>query len=69
MGGADFPQRRIQTFIPANGKPSVNKVKNECFITECFNGSEYNVDHIYRKELKKNCRFCEFNQTNIVMQE
>ena len=63
---ADFPQRRIQTFIPANGKPSVNKVaKNiDSFITECFNGSEYNVDHIYRKEAsKKNCRFCEFNQT------
>ena len=63
---ADFPQRRIQTFIPANGKPSVNKVaKNiDSFITECFNGSEYNVNHIYRKEAsKKNCRFCEFNQT------
>ena len=63
---ADFPQRRIQTFIPANGKPSVNKVaKNiDSFITECFNGSEYNVNHIYKKEAsKKNCRFCEFNQT------
>ena len=63
---ADFPQRRIQTFIPANGKPSVNKVvKNiDSFITEGFNGSEYNIDHIYKKEAsKKNCRFCEFNQT------
>ncbi len=63
---ADFPQRRIQTFIPANGNPSVNKVvKNiDSFITEGFNGSEYNIDHIYKKEAsKKNCRFCEFNQT------
>ena len=25
---------------------------------------EYNTEHIYRKEAsKKNCRFCEFNQT------
>ena len=63
---ADFPQRRIQTFIPANGKPSVNKVVRniDSFIKEGFNGSEYNVNHIYRKEAsKKNCRFCEFNQT------
>ena len=63
---ADFPQRRIQTFIPANGKPSVNKVVKNIysFITEGFNGSEYNIDHIYKKEAsKKNCRFCEFNQT------
>ena len=25
----DFPQRRIQTFIPANGTPSINKVTNK----------------------------------------
>ena len=24
----DFPQRRVQTFTPANGKPSINKVVN-----------------------------------------
>ena len=35
------------------------------FITECFNSDgEYNTEHIYRKEAsKKNCKFCEFNQT------
>ena len=65
--GMDFPQRRVQTFVPANGKPSINKVvaRLDEFMKECFNSDgEYNVEHIYRKEAsKKNCRFCEFNQT------
>ena len=62
----DFPQRRVQTFSPANGKPSINKVMNNLnqFIDESFIGGEYNMEHIYRKNpSKKNCRFCEFNQT------
>jgi|TARA_Y100000310_G_scaffold101208_1_gene99192 hypothetical protein len=62
----DFPQRRVQTFVPANGTPSLNKVTRnvKSFIDECFIGGEYNQSHIYRKEAsKKNCRFCEFNQT------
>ena len=62
----DFPQRRIQTFIPANGTPSINKVTNniKAFTDECFIDGEHNQSHIYRKEAsKKNCRFCEFNQT------
>jgi len=62
----DFPQRRVQTFTPANGTPSINKVTNniKSFIDECFIDGKYNEQHIYRKEAsKKNCRFCEFNQT------
>ncbi len=62
----EFPQRRVQTFIPANGTPSINKVINNLnkFIDESFIGGEYNTEHIYRKNpSKKNCRFCEFNQT------
>jgi hypothetical protein len=62
----DFPQRRVQTFVPANGKPSINKVTTNInnFIEECFIDGKYNQEHIYRKEAsKKNCRFCEFNQT------
>ena len=63
----DFPQKRVQKFVPANGKPSINKVvtRLDNFITECFNSDgEYNSEHIYRKEAsKKNCKFCEFNQT------
>jgi len=62
----DWPQRRVQTFIPANGTPSINKVTNniKAFIDECFIDGEHNQSHIYRKDAsKKNCRFCEFNQT------
>ena len=37
--GMDFPQRRVQTFVPANGKPSINKVINRLqhFMNECYN--------------------------------
>ena len=62
----DFPQRRVQTFSPASGKPSINKVMNNLnqFIDESFVGGEYNMEHNYIKQpSKKNCRFCEFNQT------
>ena len=62
----DFPQRRVQTFQPASGKPSINKVMNNLnqFIDESFIDGEYNIEHNYIKQpSKKNCRFCEFNQT------
>ena len=63
----DFPQKRVQKFTPANGKPSINQVINRLdqFMKESFKpDGEYNTEHIYRKEAsKKNCRFCEFNQT------
>ena len=63
----DFPQRRVQKFTPANGKPSINQVVKilDEFMSESFKSDgEYNTEHIYRKEpSKKNCRFCDFNQT------
>ena len=62
----DFPQRRVQTFSPANGKPSINKVINNLnqFLEESFVDGEYNMEHTYiKRPSKKNCRFCEFNQT------
>ena len=63
----DYPQKRVQKFVPANGKPSINQVVKRLdeFMTECFNSDgEYNTEHIYKKEAsKKNCRFCDFNQT------
>ena len=62
----DFPQRRVQTFSPASGKPSINKLMNNLnqFIKESFIDGEYNTQHTYMKQpSKKNCRFCVFNQT------
>ena len=64
--GLDFPQRRVQTFSPASGKPSINKVINNLnqFLQESFIDGEYNMEHTYiKRPSKKNCRFCEFNQT------
>ena len=64
--GLDFPQRRVQTFSPASGKPSVNKVITNLnqFIDQSFIDGEYNTDHTYIKTpSKKNCKWCEFNQT------
>ena len=63
----DFPQKRVQKFAPANGKPSINQVVKRLdeFMTECFNSNgEYNTEHTYSKVAsKKNCRYCDFNQT------
>ena len=62
----DFPQRRVQTFSPASGKPSVNKVMNNLnqFINESFSEGEYNTEHTYiKRPSTKNCKYCEFNQT------
>ena len=62
----DFPQRRVQTFSPASGKPSINKLMNNLnqFIDESFKDGEYNMEHNYvKRPSKKNCKWCEFNQT------
>ena len=63
----DYPQKRVQKFVPANGKPSINQVVKRLdeFMTECFTtDGEHNTEHIYSKQAsKKNCRFCDFNQT------
>ena len=64
--GLDFPQKRVQKFSPANGKPSINKVVNNLnqFLKESFIDGEYNTDHTYiQRPSKKNCKYCEFNQT------
>ena len=63
----DYPQKRVQKFVPASGKPSINQVvkRLEEFMKECFTfDGEHNTEHIYSKQAsKKNCRFCDFNQT------
>ena len=62
----DFPQRRVQTFTPANGKLSISKEVNNVnrFVEDCFIDDEHNISINYMKNPSpKNCRFCEFNQT------
>jgi len=63
---ADFPQRRIQVFSPASGRPSMNKIMDNFnrFLDESFIDNKYNESRSYEKiPSKKNCRFCDFNQT------
>tara|TARA_B100000073_G_scaffold293165_1_gene256740 strand:- start:3250 stop:4083 length:834 start_codon:yes stop_codon:yes gene_type:complete len=57
----DFPQKRIQTFSPASGKPSINKVMNRLqeFIDECYDEDGKIIAHDYEKcEKHKKCRLC-----------
>ena len=63
---ADFPQKRVQKFVPANGKPSLNKVMSKVnrFISESFIDDQHNLEHTYIKQpSKKNCKYCEFANT------
>ena len=62
----DFPQKRVQKFVPASGKPSINKVMSglNLFLENAFDDKgEYRTDKIFALPSKKACRFCEFNQT------
>ena len=67
---APFPIPRISRHVPANGKPTVNRVYNEFmeFVNEVFDDEGKFNDLPYPKnpgERKKNCKFCEFLQRGI----
>jgi|TARA_B110000037_G_scaffold213173_1_gene267282 hypothetical protein len=62
---APFPIPRISRHVPANGKPTVNKVHTEFmnFVNEVFDDEGKFRDLPYPKvpgDRKKNCKFCEF---------
>jgi len=62
---APFPIPRISRHVPANGKPTVNKVHSEFmnFVNEVFDDEGKFRDLPYPKvpgDRKKNCKFCEF---------
>ena len=57
----DYPQKRLQTFSPASGKPSINKVMKRLqeFMDECFDEDGNVIDKDYVKcEKHKKCRLC-----------
>jgi len=67
---APFPIPYMSRHVPANGKPTVNKVYNEFmgFVNEVFDDEGNFNDLPYPKvpgERKKNCKFCEFLQRGI----
>ena len=66
----DFPQKRVQKFVPASGKPSMNKVgrRLDTFLNEAFTEDGERRNDMVATPSKKACRFCEFNQTEYCSQ-
>ena len=63
---ATFPQKRVQKFVPASGKPSMNKVgkKLSVFVENAFNGDgSYTTKVLDATPSKKACKWCEFRKT------
>ena len=63
---AMFPQKRVQKFAPASGKPSMNKVgkKLSAFVGRAFNeDGSYTTDILEATPSKKACKWCEFKRT------
>jgi len=64
--GAMFPQKRVQEFIPASGKPTRNKLNESInsFVKTSFNNDgTYNEQREYLAiagKAKKNCKYCDF---------
>ena len=62
----DFPQKRVQLFTPASGKPTLNKINRSVdeFVRTSFNeDGSYNTNRVYPAvggKNKKNCKYCEF---------
>ena len=61
----DFPQKRIQKFVPASGKPSMNKVNTRLlkFVNEAFTEDGKRKDNMIATPSKKACKWCEFKRT------
>tara|TARA_R110000851_G_scaffold15260_2_gene50586 strand:+ start:6142 stop:6999 length:858 start_codon:yes stop_codon:yes gene_type:complete len=61
----DFPQKRVQKFSPASGKPSMNKVNTKLvkFIGEAFTDGGEKKNDMVATPSKKACKWCEFNKT------
>ena len=56
-----YPQKRIQAFSPASGRPSINKVMTRLqeFIDECYDDKGKIIAHDYEKcEKHLKCRAC-----------
>ena len=63
---AMFPQKRVQKFVPASGKPSMNKVIKglDLFLDIAFDEEgKHNTEKIFALPSKKACKWCEFRKT------
>jgi hypothetical protein len=65
--GFMYPQKRVQEFVPASGKPTRNKLQKEIanFVSTSFNADgSYKDDAIHpaiANKGKSNCRWCEYS--------
>lgn len=65
---SEYPQRRIQVYIPPSGKVSMNKTENELnnFINRTFTSDgKYNTEYQYPAITgidNKNCKYCPFKE-------
>lgn len=63
----DYPQKRIQEFVPASGKVKLNKagILLDGFLNEVFNtdGTNKQVD-LEKRPSKYNCRFCPYKDNS-----
>jgi len=60
---SDFPMKRIQTFSPASGKPTRNKVGTSLveFVNTAFNqDGTYNLEAEYPAYQSSGCKFCRY---------
>ena len=61
-----FPVKRIQSFVPASGKPTRNKLKRSLneFVDNAFTSDgQYNTNGSFAAiagKNNKNCKYCEF---------
>jgi len=62
---SDWPQTRIQEFVPASGKVKLNRANNAIkdFVDEVFNSNGEIKNLEYPKQVSKwNCTFCPFKE-------
>ena len=61
----DFPQKRVQKFVPASGKPSMNKVNTRLlnFVDNAFTEQGEHKNDMKATPSKKACKWCEFRKT------
>lgn len=65
--GADFPIPRISKFVPANGKPSVNKAWNDFkgFVDSVYGDEGQLIQEVFPPNKGKQCEWCEFRTRNL----
>lgn len=58
----DFPQKRIQSFVPPSGTVTMNRIEKNfnTFVNDCFKtDGSYNTDTFFAKNIN-DCKFCPF---------